>query len=74
MEENKMFEKYDNVIGTTTCASSKGTFVELVGGQIGWISRVHLPSGVSVICTVYGIKEDGFPILNLDSVRYQEAA
>ncbi len=69
-----MFEKYDSIIGTTTCASSKGTFVELTDGRSGWINQVHLPSGVSVICTVYAVKEDGFPILTLDSVRYEEAA
>ena len=69
-----MFEKYDSVIGTTTCASSKGTFVELIGGQNGLINRVCIPSGVSVVCTVYGVKEDGFTILNLDSVWYEEVA
>lgn len=68
-----MVEKYDSVIGTTTSASSKGTFVELASGRSGWINRVHLPSGVTVLCTVYDVKEDGFPILNLDSVRYAEA-
>lgn len=69
-----MYEKYDTVIGITAGASSKGTFVELIGGKNGWISRVYLPRGVSVLCTVYEVKEDGFPILNLDSVRYKEAA
>lgn len=68
-----MFEKYDSVIGTTTGAPGKGTFVELEGGYIGWINRVCLQKGLTVICTVYGLKGDGFPILNLDSVRYAEA-
>lgn len=68
-----MFEKYDSVIGTTIGTSSKGTFVEISGGQTGWINRVRLPMGVSVVCTVYGVKDDGFPILNLDSVGYEAA-
>ena len=69
-----MFEKYDCVAGTTICASKKGTFVELAGGKTGWINRVWLPKGTKVICTVYGVKESGLPILNLDSVNYEEVA
>ena len=69
-----MLEKYDNVSGRTTCTSQSGTFVELTNGQNGWIGKVRLPIGVDVICTVYAVKDDGFAILNLDSVRYAEAA
>ena len=68
-----MFEKYDSVIGITTGASARGTFVELAEGRTGWISRICLQQGLKVVCTVSSIKEDGFPILNLDSVRYAEA-
>lgn len=69
-----MFEKYDSVVGTTTGSSGKGTFVELTGGYTGWINRVCLQKGLTVICTVCWLKEDGFPILNLDSVQYVEVA
>ena len=69
-----MYEKFDSVIGVTTCRSGNGTFVELDGGQTAWINRVCLPEGLNVICTVHGIKENGFPILNLDSVNYEDVA
>jgi hypothetical protein len=68
-----VIERFDSVWATTTGASSKGTFVALENGEAGWISRAILPEGVKVICTVLFFKEDGFPILSLDSVRYQAA-
>lgn len=68
-----MIEKYDCVTATTTGASSKGTFVELKDGKVGWISRTFLPNGINVICTVVHVKDDGFPILMLDSVQYTVA-
>lgn len=68
-----MVEKFDCVNATTTWASEKGTFVEFENGNSGWISRVFLPEGLNVICTVLHVKEDGFPILVLDSVKYQAA-
>ena len=69
-----MIEKFDCIAGTTTGNSSKGTFVNLPEGKTGWISKAHLPYGVQVMCTVSGVKEDGFVFLALDSVLYQEAA
>ena len=68
-----MFEKYDSVIGVTAESSSKGTFVDLVDGYVGWISKKYIPKGMTVMCTVCKVKEDGFPILSLDSIRYAEA-
>lgn len=65
-----MLEKYDCINAITTGASGKGTFVKLKDGCSGWISKAVLPQGLNVICTVLFIKEDGFPILTLDSVRY----
>lgn len=71
--ENNMIEKYDCVTAITTGATGKGTFVEFENGEVGWISRAILPDGLNVICTVLHIKEDGFPILALDSVQYAAA-
>lgn len=68
-----MIEKYDSVTATTTRATGKGTFVQFENGEAGWISRFFLPDGLNVICTVLHIKEDGFPILTLDSVQYTAA-
>ena len=68
-----MIEKYDCITATTTGATSKGTFVEFDNGATGWISRAFLPDGLNVICTVLYVKEDGFPILALDSVQYAAA-
>lgn len=65
-----MLERYDCITAVTTTASSKGTFVELASGITGWIGKVFLPEGLKVICTVLRVKEDGFPILALDSVQY----
>lgn len=67
-----MFEKFDTVIGVTSDATSKGTFVDLVNGYVGWINKKYVPKGMTVICTVSRVKEDGFPILSLDSIRYAE--
>ena len=69
-----MIEKFDCITGTTSGTSSKGTFVNLPGGKIGWIGKAYLPYGVRVMCTVSGVKEDGFVFLTLDSAIYQEAA
>ena len=69
-----MIERFDCITGTTAENSNKGTFVNLPEGKIGWIGDVHLPYGVQVMCTVSGVKEDGFVFLTLDSVLYQEAA
>ena len=65
-----MIERYDSVIAKTTKATGKGTFVEFASGETGWISKAYLPDGLDVVCTVLYVKEDGFPILLLDSVRY----
>ena len=69
-----MIEKFDCITGTTAGNSSKGTFVNLPGGKTGWIGKAYLPYGVQVMCTVSGVKEDGFVFLTLDSVLYREAA
>ena len=69
-----MIEKFDCITGKTVGNSSKGTFVNLQEGQIGWICNAYLPCGVQVMCTVSDVKEDGFVFLTLDSVLYQEAA
>ena len=69
-----MIEKFDCIIGITSGASRKGTFVNLPEGKTGWIGNVYLPNGVQVICTVSGVKEDGFVFLTLDSANYREAA
>ena len=71
---NKMLNKYDIVAGTTTCASKNGTFVELEDGQQAWIHRIYLPRNTKVLCTVYEVKESGFPVLMLDSVDYRDIA
>lgn len=68
-----MIEKFDCVNATTTWVSEKGTFVEFENGNSGWISRAFLPEGLNVICTVLHVKEDGFLISALDSVKYQAA-
>ena len=69
-----MIEKFDCITGTTAGTSSNGTFVNLPKGKFGWIGKTHLPNGIQVMCTVSGVKEDGFLYLTLDSVLYQEAA
>lgn len=69
-----MIEKFDCITGTTAGNSSKGTFVNLPEGKTGWIGETHLPYGVQVMCTVSGVKEDGFVFLSLDSVLYREVA
>ena len=69
-----MMEKFDCITGTTAGNSSKGTFVNLPDGKIGWIAKTYLPCGINVMCTVSGVNEDGFIFLTLDSVLYQEAA
>lgn len=68
-----MINKYDCVTATTTGATTKGTLVEFENGEVGWISRAFLPNGLNVVCTVLCVKENGFPILALDSVRYAAA-
>ena len=68
-----MIEKFDCILGTTAEKSSKGTFVNLSEGKNGWIEKAYLPYGVQVMCTVSGVKEDGFLFLTLDSVLYREA-
>ena len=68
-----MLEQFDCVSAKTTGASAKGTFVETENGVKGWISHRVLPKGLEVICTVHRVKEDGFPILLLDSVVYPAA-
>ena len=69
-----MIEKFDCITGTTAGISGNGTFVNLSGGKTGWIGKTYLPYGVQVVCTVSGVKDDGFVFLTLDSVLYQEAA
>lgn len=72
--EQTMIEKFDCITGTTAGISSKGTLVNLPEGKTGWIGKAYLHYGVRVMCTVSGVKEDGFVFLTLDSVLYQEAA
>ena len=69
-----MIERFDCITGTTAGNSSKGTFVNLPEGKTGWIGKAYLPCGIQVMCTVSGVKEDGFIFLTLDSVEYPEVA
>ena len=69
-----MISKFDFVAGRTTDASRSGTFVRLAGGDLGWIGGIYLPKDTCVMCSVSGVKEDGFVYLALDSVVYSEAA
>lgn len=69
-----MYEIFDTVEGKTTATSSNGTFVSLDDGTYGWIKKLYIPTGRDVVCTVQGIRENGFLILVLDSVRYPSAA
>lgn len=68
-----MLEKYDSVSGIISGSSSKGTFVYLDNGAVGWIKKQHLPANTRVVCSVLSIKDDGFAILGLDSVQYDVA-
>lgn len=67
-------QKYDSITGRTTGASSNGTFVETSTGVTGWIPKIFLPKNSQVMCSVSGVKEDGFIFLVLDSVIYPEVA
>ena len=69
-----MIEKFDCISGTVSGTSSQGTFVNLPEGKTGWIGKLKLPYGIPVMCTVSGIRENGFVFLTLDSVNYREAA
>lgn len=68
-----MLEKYDSVSGIISGSSSKGTFVYLDNGAVGWIKKQHLPTNTRVVCSVLSVKDDGFAILGLDSVQYDVA-
>ena len=67
-----MLEIFDTVTGSTTGVTEGGTNVCLSNGTKGWIKGKFLRTGINVICSVLHIKEDGFPILLLDSAIYPE--
>jgi len=69
-----MYEIFDTVEGVTVATSSNGTFVNLANGVVGWIKSLYIPAGREVVCTVQSVRENGFLILMLDSVRYSSAA
>ena len=73
-KEKRMYEVFDTVEGKTIATSSNGTFIGLDDGVTGWIKKLYIPAGRDVVCTVVGVRDNGFLILALDSVRYPSAA
>lgn len=67
-----MYNIYDTVIGITTGVTNEGTNVCLKDGTSAWIKGKFLRTGITVLCSVLHIKNDGFPILLLDSAIYPE--
>lgn len=68
-----IYEKFDCLQGITIGTTSNGTYVKLIDGNIGWISKKHIKTGINVIVTIlYVKKENNFPILTLDSVLYPD--
>ena len=67
-----MFERFDSVKGEVTYNTSKGVYIK-IGDYSGFIPRLFLKTGTQVYATVKFIKDDGFPILSLDSVIYDAA-
>ena len=68
-----MYEKFDSVKGEVTYNSSKGVYIKINDNYSGFIPRLFLKTGTQVFATVKAVKEDGFPILSLDSVVYDAA-
>lgn len=68
-----MPEKYDSISGYISGSSCKGAFVYLDNGSVGWLKNHRFPINTRVICSVLSVKDDGFTILDLDSVSYDVA-
>lgn len=67
-----MFERFDVVRGIVTCNTKNGCHIRIGDSSSGFLPRLFLRTGTEVFATVKFIKDDGFPILTLDSVVYKE--
>ena len=71
----KIFEKRDVLFARVSAnLKEKGCFLETVDGETVFMPNFNFQLGTKVICSVFKVTEDKYPLVNLDSVIYDDLA
>lgn len=67
-----MFNKNDVVLGKVSCNIRKGCFIETDDGATAFMPNYNFKPDTRVVCSVVKTSKDKFPLVDLDSVLYDE--